>query len=174
MMSLIVPLHGISTSCCPKPFHFRFQWRTAFIARELGLAPLLPNCSLLRGAHIERDGLFCGRAYLSVLLRLAIASHRYRHLPLGLDWCSNFCSMGSPGTRLCEAIHSLQLSFQQQLPCCCPLYRGPRPCPRALQWHILLPTHNTWYLKSLDTSWACMSSHAFSPIRPLACRLSWQ
>jgi hypothetical protein len=135
MMSVIVPPHGISTSCCPKP------WSSAFIPHELGFALLFPYCSLLRAACLER-------ASLSMLLRLGVVCHRYRHLPLGLYRRSSFGLMGGPGTRSCEAIHRLQRSFQPhhrdsyhaepQLPRCCPLYRGSRSRPMAPQWHFLI------------------------------------
>lgn len=146
-MDIAPPPHGISTLCCPQPFRFRFQWSTAFIPHKLGLALLFPYCALPRSARLERHDFSGGRASLNMLLQLAVASHCYRHLPLGLDRRSSFGLMIGPGTRSCEAIHHLQRSFQPhhhdyhaepQLPRCCPLYRGSRSRPRAPQWHFLI------------------------------------
>jgi hypothetical protein len=71
---------------------------------------------------------------LNVVLLPAVSSHRYRHLPWGLDQYScplYFSSVGGPVTHPCEAIHHLQGSFQ-------PHYHNPNTpshCHLAVTLH---------------------------------------
>lgn len=56
MTSVIAIMKGTSTSCWPRRFYFRAQWRSDFIPCGLALALLFPNYSPLSGPRLQRHG----------------------------------------------------------------------------------------------------------------------
>jgi hypothetical protein len=118
---VIVFVKGTSKSGWLRRSFFRSRRHPAFFPRGLGVA-LLFNCSLLRAALRECDGPFAG-ACLSVLLRPAVSSHRYRHIHWRTGPAFSLQTDGRPWNPSLRG-YSPRLYHTEQLPLqCWPSYR---------------------------------------------------